>query len=275
MEERVELVRDHASEEAWLEQDKKAKRVYEHAAERIQTILEAKDHFGKEKQESGKENRAKARQRKSDLLKDLPNQTHPGGHRWSADKRGYRCQQCSLFVTSQTPYQELLSLASQACENSRPVVKGGRSQTRDEFLQQLLANQETDQDAPGHQWEITAHYLKCRKCGMQKLKRSRQETIDELLSSSCHFGKWTPPAQWGGHPSHKMWRKAGSVYCTQCHGKGLADGDTYKASARLKQGCKAGPQQNLRSFFKTEETAQVGYFWSWCRGDRELLRFPG
>ena len=261
VEERVDIVRDHPSEQAWKAQDQKAKRVYEHAAERVKWILEAKDHFGKEKQPSGKENRAKARQRKSDLLANLPQQADPEGHRWSAEKRGYKCQQCDLYVTSQTPYAELTALAGQVCEKSRPATLGGKSLTRDQFLQQLLEGQLEGVPADQHEWEVTNHYLRCKRCSMQKLKRSRQEVINGLLESKCYHGSWEPPHGWNGHPTHRMQRRANAVFCERCNGKGIPEDGQFKASAKLKQVCKLTPQKSLRSFFQQEvEEASVGYF---------------
>ena len=139
--ESLEEVRDVVSEEWPAKQDQKAKLVYSTAIQRIKVIVDDKRHFGNQKEMTRPEKRGLIRQRKSDLLKNLPLATSIG-HRWHQHKRGYRCERCEKFVTMQSPYQEFLQLYKEQCEaRLEAVSRGGKGITRDQMFEAILAEQ--------------------------------------------------------------------------------------------------------------------------------------
>ena len=175
LQERKESVLDRVTDDFLAQQDREVQEIYLAAIQRIHRSVEDKDHYGREAQapaEDGKEKRAKARMRKKDLLEQLKDSRPPQGHQWQAHKRGYKCGLCSKEVNSQTPYAQLVEVKDEKCPQHGMEVRGGKQETRDEFLQKLLADTSTPQ-AGKHQWGVNGHYLRCTCCGCSHLKRSR------------------------------------------------------------------------------------------------------
>ena len=114
--ERCEAVRDKATEEFLAKQDTETKKIYHEAIERVKTIVEDKTHYGKqEPEENPKEKRAKARERKADLLKSLKEARPPQGHKWMEHKRGFKCAQCDKEVNGHTPYDQIKKAKEEEC----------------------------------------------------------------------------------------------------------------------------------------------------------------
>ena len=249
--ERIDEVRDLASEEYLAKQDQKAKRVYSAAIQRVKAIVDDKSHFGNQKDMSGPEKRGLTRQRKSDLLRNLPLAAGTG-HRWHQHKRGYKCERCEKFVTMQSPYTELLQLHQEPCE-ARPVAvsKGGKAGTRDQLLEGFLKEQGEEKQPGKHFWSIGAHYLKCEQCGINILKRSKMEALEKFMAQDCINHAWQPTPEWRGHRTHAMWRKGNTLQCSRCNGKAQQKDGTYSASSRLTGPCTQDEAQpSVRSFFK-------------------------
>ena len=246
--ERIEQVRDHASEEWVHEQDRKARQVYEQAIVRIRAIVEDKSHFGHEKKEPSRELRAKTRTRKIDLLRSLPQDSVPG-HQWQPHRRGYQCIKCETFVTIQTSYDMLKTVKESQCNARAPQVSGGKKQTRDQVLDAMV--KETQEATEGHQWCLQGAYLKCQKCNQQRLKRSRWELIQELVDQPCINGAWQPHSQWKGHSTHSMWQRADLVFCQICQGRAKA-GQPCQASAKLIKACSgSAKRRTIRAAWRT------------------------
>ena len=258
--ERIDEVRDEALEEWLAKQDQKAKLIDNVAIQRIKAIADDKSHFGNQKELTGPEKRGLTKQRKSELLKDLPLAASTG-HRWHQHQRGYRCERCEKFVTMQSPYQELLQLHKEQCE-ARPeaVSRGGKGITRDQMLAAVLADQgETGQDGQ-HFWSVGAHYIKCEKCGINLLKRSKQEALESFMAQECINTAWVPTPGWTGHQSHTMWRKGTTVQCSQCKGKATLKEGIYLASHKLVGVCKEGrkeTQPSVKAFFQVSRGGET------------------
>ena len=249
--ERIEEVRDSASEEYLAKQDHKAKKVYNAAIQRVKAIVDDKSHFGNQKEMSGPEKRGLTRQRKSDLLKNLPLAAGTG-HRWHQHKRGYKCERCEKFVTMQSPYAELLNLHQEPCE-ARPETgsKGGKGVTRDQMLGEIIAEQGDSMQEGKHFWSVGAHYLKCEQCGINLLKRSKKDALDHFMAQECINRAWQPIPGWKGHKTHALWRKGNNLQCTKCNGKALQKDGIYQASQKLMGPCKKGEdaQPSVMKFF--------------------------
>ena len=259
--ERIDEVRDLASEEFLAKQDQKAKLVYSAAIQRVKAIVDDKNHFGNQKDMSGPEKRGLTRKRKSDLLRNLPLAAGTG-HRWHQHKRGYKCERCDKFVTMQSPYTELLQLHQGPCE-ARPaaVSKGGKGVTRDQLLDGFLEAQGESMQEGKHFWSIGAHYIKCDQCGINLLKRSKMEALEKFMAQDCINHAWQPSPEWKGHRTNAMWRKGNTLQCSKCNGKAQQKDGTYLASSKLVGPCKHGDeaQPSVRAFFQKH---------SWWAGER-------
>ena len=205
-----------------------------HAAERIQILLKAKDHYAT-KQGSGKENRQKKVDEKRKLLNKMQIEHQRGGHQWMSAKRGIKCGRCEKAINMHHTVEQIRTAQEESCHAEQATdIKGGKK-TRQEIINELV-QQETAEGQ--HQWETTKYYLKCTKCGANKLKQTNLADFNTLIQSRCIN-------QQNGHPTHQMWEKGTQVYCQSCQGKAACQENKWQASQKLQKKCKAAEERQF------------------------------
>ena len=222
-----------------------------HAAERIQILLKAKDHYAT-KQGNGKENRQKKVDEKRKLLNKMQIEHQRGGHQWMSAKRGIKCGRCEKAINMHHTVEQIRAAQEESCHAEKATdIKGGKK-TRQEIINALVQQEPTDGK---HQWETTKYYLKCTKCGANKLKQTNLADFNALIQSKCINQQWEAPADWNGHPTHHMWEKGTQVYCQSCQGKAACQNGKWQASQKLQRKCRAAEdkQASLSAFFGKQQ----------------------
>lgn len=90
--------------------------------------------------------------------------------------------------------------------------------------------------------------------GVSALRRSSFEAcckgqkLRGMAIQACRNGPWVPGADWQGHPTHDLWRKANVVKCQTCKAQALhTDGQGQPSKAlRGRCGGQKGGQQLQR-----------------------------
>ena len=121
------------------------------------------------------------------------------------------------------------------------------------MLEAVLAEQGDTAQEGKHFWCISTHYIKCENCGINLLKRSKQEALDSFMAQECINHAWQQSQGWKGHKTHAMWRRGSSLHCSKCNGKATQHEGGYQASQKLMAPCKQGQsdaQPSVKAFFQ-------------------------
>ena len=252
VQERAKELKPSTLEQQLQQQDGRTEKVYKEAAKRIQLLLEDKSHFFHAKEDTAKDKRSKMRWKKKDFFTHMPEFAKEEGHQWISDKIALRCRKCSKRVTIQTPFAELKKATEEQCtgnlqQPSPDNPKGGKKQTRDEVLKQLLDNERSPGD---HEWQVSGHYLRCIQCGVNCPKRCNGTELQKTVEQPCFNGPYEP-ADWAGHHTHKLWRRGAVLTCSQCQAKARKMDGNFVATAKLLAPCASStsPTKTLQSFF--------------------------
>ena len=236
-------------EKALQKSDKANEQIYYEACERVSILLHDKTHFFHVKEASAKEKRAKTRGEKRQLYESFAEPAAQDSHRWQAGKRCFQCIDCQKRVTIQNPFTMLQQAKEEKCPrqgtSTGPV--GGKKETRDEFLGNLIRQQREGEGQ--HSWRIEGHYLRCHNCGNSGLKRIKMEDLQKMLETRCFNGPFEKPRDWDGHPSHDLWRRGLNVHCQKCEVKAVRREGQFQAPKRLQERCTKVNTPTLRSFF--------------------------
>ena len=241
-------------QERLKQQDARVDKIYQAAILRIQALLEDKTHFFHVKEESGGERRQKTRYKKKEFYDKLEDLTEPGGHEWRQEKHAKVCNHCTRRISLMTPYKDMLEAVGELCETTQPSgTRGGKKQTREEFLQEMIQQQE---DGVGHAWQIQGHYLRCSQCGLHCAKRCNPTELHRHLAQPCHNGPAELPQQWLGHPSHAMWRRGATMQCQACQAKAAKKDGQFSSTTRLQKPCSAAKEKtpSIQQFFMGKNT---------------------
>ena len=222
-------------EKELLEQDQRYKRIAPLAIQRIKHLLSDKQHFLHEARETGKQKRVEARTNKQNALTSLTHNAGQGSHTWVAKGKGVQCATCKKRLTMHSKHQDILAGKTEQCADTpQPPLVGGEtaSQTKSALLQEMIRGQIPNM-AP-HEFEEAKNYISCVKCHAQLLKNSSREKLLELATMPCWNQLWSPEG-WQGHPSHRMWRRGGKLWCQACKAHALVH--PFRTSKALKGPC--------------------------------------
>lgn len=238
----------HEQEHELQEQDKKYQRIAPLAIQRIQHRLTDKNHFMHAAREDGKQKRHQASEHKRDVFNSLGTPLSPEHHHWVTKGTAMQCLHCKARLTMHSKLQDIQD--GKCAQASRPQLVGGAATTatKAELIQQLLEGSAPNM-AP-HKFIVKNHYIVCETCSVRMLKNSSQAKLLEMSSKAYWNEEWQPGPTWTGHGSHKMWKKGGKLWCTQCSAHALHSAEP-QASKALQRPCpQLDGQQKLPTLFR-------------------------
>lgn len=148
--------------------------------------MENKTHFLHQTREKGKERRRKqACDGKRECCQNLTKQPQPGGHAWITKGQSAQCQQRKKRLTARSKMEDLQQGQRPCPMASQPTFKGGSEST------------------PDSKASILKHMVDGTLAGM------------EPVMAKCWNEEWKASPDWQGHPTHRLWRKGGRVFCQQ------------------------------------------------------------
>ena len=109
------------------------------------------------------------------------------------------------------------------------------TETKSQMIQQILDG--TLPEAGGHLFKQQGSYLVCQHCGTRTLRNTAKEKIKAMAVEPCINQAWQPDQTWGGHATHRMWRKAKGLRCQACRAQAMWQKDKWVPSKTLKAPC--------------------------------------
>ena len=109
------------------------------------------------------------------------------------------------------------------------------TETKSQMIQQILDG--TLPDEGGHFFKQQGSCLVCQHCGTRTLRNTAKEKIRAMAIEKCINQEWHPDRSWGGHASHRMWRKAKGLRCQACKAQATWQPDKWMPSKTLKAPC--------------------------------------
>ena len=201
--------------------DEDHKLIYTHAISRLATVFNSKDHYIHQKpnRHQGKH----TKQYKKQLIAKCKTPWQAPSHRWVPHRSGYQCGACGVRVHQALTVQVLEEHHNADCpqlsieepEPDSPHQPMPKKQTRQQVIKKLLQQQQ-EEAPPKHQHEFdeTAGYLRCVKCGANVHKRSNEQLFQAFVQGQCLDQPYTATHE--GHTSHALRQKGSKVTCTQC-----------------------------------------------------------
>ena len=246
-----------ALEEELKVTDQRYQKIAPLAIQRTKHLFEDKGHFLHEAKETGKKNRAQAREAKSQMFLDIGNQHQDGGHVWQTKGSGLQCGGCSKRITKHWKMVDLAAVKNEKCPAGANLQITGGSQTglsKGETLQKMLTGALPEMSA--HRFELQKNYLVCMEGKSRILRHAAKDKLVALATTTCWNGPWEEADGWDGHNSHVMWRQGGRLSCQQCKAHAISKDGKFQTSKRLRLQCGAdGRQSKLPTCFRAKKAA--------------------
>ena len=244
-------IRPYKEEEELRLTDQRYNKIAPMAIARIRYLLETKEHYLNQAREAGKKNRQATQERKQQLFNEIGNNQDETKHIWSSKRRALQCRGCNKRITKHMTIEALQEIQAEECPaNHTVVIRGGQAEevtSKTALIKSMLDG--THSEMSDHLFVQQTNYVVCTRCNGRILRHAAKEKIECLARSTCWNGEWTPTTGWSGHPSHKMWRKGGKLFCSTCKSHAVNKQEEFQASKALQKACGKGSQINLPMIF--------------------------
>lgn len=195
--------------------------VYAAAAERIEALLQDKDHYMRDKlTKVDPEFKVKVHAPKGrieivqKLTQRMPAEGVKGQRQWMHKGSGIQCRACGMNIKASSTHSEISKKDGSICA-------GTRSKTLTQQMQELVdTSAQLPEKVPGHRGGLRAHKFSCQRCWCNLPKRCGKAALTTLTGLDCQFG----PIHEGElqlrarlHTSHTFWRRGEWVSCERCN----------------------------------------------------------
>ena len=210
-EEPFDLVRTLQENDRWHQQ------VYEVAADRIEALLQDKQHYMHDKLstvEADFKVRVRAPKGRIEVMQQLTQRVRKEGqHQWALKGGGVQCSACGMNIKACSTHAEIEKKDGTICA-------GQRSLSLTQHMQQLVEESAMlPDDTPGHRWMLRASAFSCLRCWKKVPRRCGKDALRVLTALPCQYQQMHEQdlqLRTRIHPSHAMWRRGDWLACSKC-----------------------------------------------------------